>query len=134
MAATNAKITEASTGTHLLRHEQRGTGAGSLPIALQVILAGEHERVHDGIQSLTLSGTSQTLTVPGGATHALIYNEATTPASDFARYWHGATAPTSSVGKKLKDHEEIVSADPANFRVINGVGGGVLRVEYYHYA
>jgi len=134
MAHLDLKITEASAPTHLLRQEQRGTGAGSVPIGLQVMLAGEHERVHDGIQSLTLSGSSQTLTVPGGATHALIYMEATAPTTDFARYWHGATAPTASVGKKLKDHEEIVSADPANFRVIVGTGGGILRIEYYHYA
>jgi hypothetical protein len=99
---------------------------------MPIHMVGEHVRVHDGIQSLTLSGTAATLTVPSGATHALIYAEGSAD-TDYARYWHGATNPTNSVGKKLKDHEEISSASPANFRAINGAGTVTLRVEYYHY-
>jgi hypothetical protein len=97
-----------------------------------IMLAGEHVRVHDGIQSLTLTGSSLSLTVPGSATHALIYCEGAAD-TDFARYWHGATAPTSSVGKRLNDHEEIATAAPGVFKAIIGQGSPILRVEYYHY-
>ncbi len=97
------------------------------------MLAGELTRVHDGIQSLTLTGTAQLLTVPGAATHALIYCDYAAD-TDEARYWHGATNPTVSVGKRLRAHEEIASAAPGVFRAIIGAGSPILRVEYYHYA
>jgi hypothetical protein len=99
---------------------------------MPINLVGEHVRVYDGVQTLVLSGTSQNLTVPSGATHALIYAEGAT-VNDFARYWHGTT-PTSSIGKKLKDHEELSSAQPSQFRSLNGSGTVTLRVEFYHYA
>jgi hypothetical protein len=98
-----------------------------------IMLAGEHVRVHDGIQSVTLTTTAGlALTVPGGATHALIYCEGAAD-TDFARYWHGSTNPSASVGKRLNDHEEIATAAPAAFRAVIGQGSPILRVEYYHY-
>jgi hypothetical protein len=108
----------------------RDVGSG---IQAQVTMAGEHTRVYDGVQTLTLTTTAQSLTVPGSATHATIYCEGAS-GTDFARYWHG-TAPTATAGKKLKDHEEIASASPASFQAIIGTGGGSpkLLVEYYHY-
>lgn len=111
----------------------RTTDTGTAHI--QHVLAGEKQRVYDGIQNLTLTSSSQALTVPGGATHALVYCEGAA-GTDFARYWQDGTAPTASVGKKLKDHEEIELASPSNFHAIIGSGGGspVLRIEYYHYA
>ncbi len=99
---------------------------------MPVMLSGEHVRVHDGVQSITMSAGVKSLTVPAGATHALIYFEGAA-SSDVVRYWHG-TDPTASVGKRLADHEEIASADPASFRAITSAGSGFLRVEYYHYA
>lgn len=96
-------------------------------------VVGSLPRVYKGVQSLTLSASSQSLTVPSGATHADISFEATDPANDFARYWHGATAPTAAAGHKLKDDQMISSAAPAVFKAIVGVGGGTLRVEYYAY-
>ena len=100
-----------------------------------VMFAGEHTRVYDGVQSIGDSTASQSLTVPSGATHATIYCEGT-DTDDFIRYWNTTTAPTSTVGKKLKDHEEIASAQPSSFRFIRGSGSTTctLRVEYYHYA
>jgi hypothetical protein len=105
--------------------------AGS--IYSQVIVAGENVRVFDGVQSLVLTGSAQALTVPSGATHCLIYAEGATSA-DYARYWQTGATPTSGAGKKLKDHEEIACASPANFKGINGSGTTTLRIEYYHYA
>lgn len=96
------------------------------------VLAGAMERVYKGVQSLLLTTASQTLTVPAGATHADIYAEGDS-ANAYCRYWQGATAPTSTVGKKLKDHEEIASASPADFRAILSSGVITLRVEYYAY-
>jgi len=97
-----------------------------------VVLVGAHKRVYDGTQTLSLSGSSQALTVPGGATHADVYC-AGTASTDFARYWHGST-PTASVGVKLKDGELLETAAPASLNVIIGSGSPVLSIEYYHYA
>lgn len=95
------------------------------------VLAGAKQRTYKGVQSLVLTSTAQSLTVPGGATHADIYMEGGDPAH-YCRFWHG-TAPTSTVGKKLKDHEEIVSSSPATFQAILSSGTSTLRVEYYAY-
>ena len=102
-------------------------------ILFPVVLAGAHVRTYVGTQSLTLTGSSQPLTVPSGATFADIYCEGATT-SDYARYWHAGSTPTSSAGVKLKDHEVIQTADPATFRALNGSGTCTLRVEYYKYA
>lgn len=99
---------------------------------LQVTLVGAHVRTYKGTQSLTLSGTAQTLTVASGGTHADIYCEGAT-SSDYARFWHAGSTPTASVGVKLKDHEIVQTADPGTFRAINGSGSCTLRVEYYAY-
>lgn len=102
-------------------------------IQFPVILAGAQVRTYIGTQNLTLSGTAQTLTVPSGAEFADIYCEGATT-SDYARYYHAGTVPTSSVGIKLKDHEITSSANPATFRAINSSGSCTLRVEYYAYS
>ena len=94
-------------------------------------VVAEDTRIHDGVESIAMTAGVKTLTVPAGATHALIYFEGAAT-SDIVRYWHG-TNPTASVGKRLLDHEEISSAAPADFRAITSVGSGTLRVEYYHY-
>lgn len=132
MAASDLKITEAAIPTHHSRSEQTGTDATSgKPILAQVVLAGVHKRVYRGVQSLVLSGVAQSLTVPAGAPAVFgdIYSEGAT-INDYARYWHGAT-PTSAVGKRLKDHEEIQSASPSDFLALAGSGTPTLRVEYY---
>ena len=100
-----------------------------------VMLAGEHIRIFDGVQSIGDSTSSQSLTVPGASTHCLIYCEGS-DADDYVRYWQDGTAPAAGTGKKLKDHEEIACAAPASFRFIRGSGSTTctLRVEYYHYA
>lgn len=99
-----------------------------------VMFAGEHVRVFDGSASYNDSTSSQSLTsIPAQATHALIYNEGASTA-DFVRYWQTGTAPSSTVGKRLKDHEEMACASPSNFRFIRGSGTNTLRVEFYHYA
>lgn len=97
-----------------------------------VMFAGEHIRVFDGVQSIADTTSSQSLTVAGSGTHALIYCEGAS-STDYVRYWQDGTAPSSSVGKKLKDHEEIACASPANFKFIRSSGTCTLRVEYYHY-
>jgi len=101
---------------------------------IQILSVGAHVRTYKGIESITVTGTAGILTVPLGATHADILAEGAA-STDFIRYWHGGNNPTSTIGKKLKDHEEIISADPSSFRHILGSGSGtvVLRIEYYAY-
>lgn len=99
---------------------------------LPVLLVGAHVRVYDGVQSLAVTGTAQTLTVPGGATHADVVCEGSA-STDYLRYWHGS-APTSGIGVKLKDGELLETAAPSSLQVITGSGTLTCRVEYYHYA
>ena len=104
-------------------------------VEIPTLVVGAHQRTYKGTQSLTLTGTAQTLTVPSGATFADIYCEGTTAGTDFCRFWHGGSVPTSTVGVKLKDHEIVTTADPATFRALNGSGSGTctLRIEYFAY-
>jgi hypothetical protein len=132
MAASNLGVVQAGVPDHFIRNEKTGTAGGGQDIVAQVVLAGVHKRVYVGTQSLVLTGAAQSLTVPAGtpATFADIYAEGAT-ANDYARYWHGGSVPTASVGKKLKDDNEIQSADPSTFQAINGSGTVTLRIEYY---
>lgn len=104
-----------------------GVGGEKLP----AVVTGALHRVYKGVQTLVLTTTAQSLTVPAGATHADIYAEGGAD-THYCRYWHG-TAPTASVGKKLKDHEEIASANPAGYQAILSSGTITLHVEYYAY-
>lgn len=100
-------------------------------VEFPVIAAAAHTRTYTGVQSLTLSASSQALTVPANTEFADIYFEGGS-SSDYARFWHGST-PTASAGVKLKDDGLLQSADPSSFRAILGSGSGTLRVEYYRY-
>lgn len=133
MAASNLRVTEAGVPTHHIRNEKTGTdGTTGKDILAQVVLAGVHKRTYLGVQSLTLTGSAQTLTVPAGtpATFADIYCEGG-GATDFGRYWHGGVTPTAAVGKRLYNDQELQSADPGSFSAIVGSGTPILRVEYY---
>jgi len=101
-----------------------------------VLIAGAHTRTYKmPAQSLVATGASAVnLTVPSGADFAEITMEGAA-ATDFVRYWHGSTDPTSTVGVKLMDGDTIVSADPATFTAIKGStgSGGTLRCEFFSY-
>lgn len=100
-----------------------------------VVLAGAHVRTYKGIASPDVTGVGVVnLSVPAGATHADIVMEGGA-ATDFVRFWHGATDPSSTVGVKLFDGQAVATADPATFSAIKGStgNGGILRVEYYSY-
>lgn len=101
-----------------------------------VTLVGAHTRTYKGIESIACVDTVvHNLTVPSGADFAEITFEGASATTDFIRYWHSATDPTSTVGVKLKDGETVVSANPGSFTAIRGStgGGGTLRVEYFSY-
>jgi hypothetical protein len=102
---------------------------------LPITVVGAHVRVYKGVESVVCTDTSvHNLTVPSGATFADIVMEGAA-ATDFVRFWHGSTNPTSSSGVKLFDGQSLATADPSTFTAIKGsIGaGGTLRVEYYSY-
>jgi hypothetical protein len=102
-------------------------------VLFPVVLAGAHVRTYNTTtQTLTLTASAQTLTVPTGYTFADIYCEGSADTA-YCRFWHGGATPTSASGVKLKDHEVLQSADPVTFRAINSSGTCILRVEYYKY-
>jgi len=103
-------------------------------IQFPVILVGAHVRTYTGIASYTSSGTAASLTaIPAGTEFADIYCDSSTD-TDFVRFWHNSTNPTTTVGVKLKAHEVVQSADPATFRFIASSGTPTLRVEFYRYS
>lgn len=133
MAASNLAVVQAAIPSHLIRNERTGVdGATGKDVIAQVVLAGVHKRTYLGTQNLALTGSAQSLTVPAGTPAAFgdIYSEGGTT-NDYARYWHGGTTPTATNGKKLKDDQEIQSADPGSFSAIVGSGAVTLRIEYY---
>lgn len=102
---------------------------------LPITLIGAHVRTYKGVQSLACTDTIvHNLSVPGGTDFAEITMEGST-STDFVRYWHGPTDPTSTAGAKLIDGDTVVSADPATFTAIKGStgAGGTLRIEYFSY-
>ncbi len=107
----------------------------SAGIKAPVVLAGAHVRTYKGVESLVCTDTTvHNLTVPSGATHADIVLEGAA-ATDFVRFWHGSTDPTSTAGVKLFDGQAVATANPGTFTAIKGStgAGGTLRVEYYSY-
>lgn len=132
MAVSDLGVSPAGVPGAYVRSEKTGTHAGdSKDIISQVVLTGIHKRTYLGVQSLVLTGASQALTVPAGTPAALaeVYAEGAT-VNDYARYWHGST-PTATVGKKLKDDQELQSASPGDLNFINGSGTITLRAEYF---
>lgn len=102
---------------------------------LPVLLAGAHKRIYKGVESVPVTdGNVHNLNVPPGATFADIVMEAGAD-TDFVRYWHGATNPTSTVGVRFYNRETVYSADPSTFSAVKGESGagGTLIVEYYAY-
>ena len=111
------------------------SGSSESPF-LPVHVVGSHQRTYDDYEKVTLStGSVFTLSgKPSQSTHATIYCETPTPATDFVRYLHGPDNPTTTDGIKILDHEMIESADPATFAAIRGQASScILHVEYYHY-
>lgn len=100
-------------------------------IKFPTITAAPHARSYTGKQELTLTGSSQTLTVAGSALFAEITAEGASP-GDYCRYWHDGSTPSSSSGVKLVDGETIISYSPATFKAINSSGTVTLRVEYFN--
>lgn len=80
-----------------------------------------------GYQQITVLTTSTALTVPSGATSALIQPEAQ------AVHWRDdGVAPTASIGMRLAALSTLTyNGDLAAFRVIQDVAGGILNVTYY---
>lgn len=84
-----------------------------------------------GYQQLTSLGSAATLTVPTGATCALLSAEAQT-----VRFRDDGTAPTASVGMPL-----LVASPPQPYcgtlsalQFIQATSGGILNVLYYRIA
>jgi len=84
-----------------------------------------------GYQQLTSITVSTALTVPAGATCALITAEAQN-----ARWRDDGTAPTASVGQLMKttDSPLFYTGNLSAFRLINATGGTIVNVSYYSVA
>lgn len=83
-----------------------------------------------GNQTLTISTSVVTLTVPSGATHAL----ATVEAGD-VRFWEDGTSPTSTAGLLLISGNAVEFANLANVKLIKASGqpDATLNVSYRKY-
>lgn len=81
-----------------------------------------------GYQQITSIAAATALTVPAGASIALIQAEA-----QAVRWRDDGTNPTAAVGYPLAAGSELVysGAGLSRLRFIEQVGGGILNVVYY---
>jgi hypothetical protein len=105
---------------------------GYLTKLLQVFI---NDKNAIGKQTLTISGTSQSLTPPTGATYARFQVESTNTI-DAIRYYEDGSTPTSTLGWVQGNTfvmELTTSENIRNFKVIAGAGGGttILNITYY---
>lgn len=109
------------------------TGTRHLPATI----VGQMARTYDGVQTLNLTAASQSLTVPGSATHADIQAISVT-ATDYCRFWDGGGTPSAAVGMTMGPGSPSgsfwESASPATFKAINSNGSIALSVAYFHYS
>jgi len=106
-------------------------------VQLPVSLVGAHTRTYKGTpQSLAVTGTGVVnLTVPVGADFAEVYFSGATATTDYIRFWHGSTDPTSTSGIEMVDGDTYITASPSTISFIKGAsgGGGTVHVEYFSY-
>ena len=80
-----------------------------------------------GYQQITSLSSSTALTVPAGATMALIV-----PETQNVRWRDDGTAPTASVGMPIYVGTSLLyDGDLTNIKFINMVAGGKVNVSYY---
>lgn len=84
-----------------------------------------------GFQAITSLSTAQSLTVPAGATHALVHTE-----TNAVRWRDDGTAPTSSVGMYLNttDQPLLYSGNLNAIQFIAATGTPTIGVSYYRLA
>ena len=100
---------------------------------LPIMVVGAHARTFKGVESVACTDASvHSLSPPAGTLFSEITMEGAAT-TDYVRYWHTGTDPTSTVGVKLFDGQVMVSGDPASFTAIKGStgAGGTLRVEHF---
>jgi len=88
-----------------------------------------------GNQTLSITSSVKSLTIPENARYAFIQVESTNT-SDALRYWVDGSYPTASTGivRGNLDCFDIVEAQNlVGFKVIAGTGGGTthINVQYY---
>jgi hypothetical protein len=105
------------------------TAATALGVPVQK-LAPLTPTVLAGNQTLTISTSVVTLTVPSGATHAL----ATVEGGD-VRFWEDGTNPTASAGLLLISGNAVEFSNLANVKLIKATGqsDATLNISYRKY-
>jgi hypothetical protein len=122
------------------------TGTGAVPNATVVRTrqnpAGDHIQwadvtpavpaaVSGGQYALSVGSSSPTsLTVPSGATHAVVSIDV---AANTVRWTRDGTSPTSTVGHALIAGDYLEIDNLSNFRVISITGTSTIQVSYHRY-
>lgn len=87
--------------------------------------------VSGGQYALSVGSSSPTsLTVPSGATHAVVSVD---PSANTVRWTRDGTSPTASVGHALVAGDYLEIDNLSNFRVISTTGTSTLQVSYHRY-
>ncbi len=81
-------------------------------------------------QTLTLSGASQSLTVPANTNYAFLAIEG--GAGTIAYFWQDGTAPTIGTGIPLTAGTTFDISDYANISNFRIIGAGTLQVQYFN--
>lgn len=128
-------ITFANTGTGAVPNataiRTRQTPSGGYHIQAADIAPMVASPVAGGQYALSVGpSTPTTLTVPSGATHALISVDA---AAATIRWTRDGTAPTASVGHQLAASDSIEIDNITSFKMISMSGNSTVQVSYHRY-
>jgi len=107
--------------------------SGTLHIPYLYAATGEPTFISgaSGIQTINVAtGADSTLTVPSGATHALITVDT---GSGNIRYWPNGQSPSSTVGLLVQAGGAVEVTSLANVKMRSTAGTTVVNVAYYHY-
>ena len=107
--------------------------SGTLHIPYLYAATGEPTYITgaSGVQSITVgTGSDSTLTVPSGATHALLTVDS---GGGNIRYWPNGQSPTSATGLFVAAGGATEVTNLANVKMRASAAGTLVNVAYYHY-
>lgn len=90
--------------------------------AIPTVLAGQ--------QTLGVTTTAASLTIPANATHALLTVD---KGGGDIRYWENAVAPTATTGLLVQAGDAVELTNLANVRLISTTGTVNINVSYRRY-
>ncbi len=123
---SNMPAASALDGSELLAGVQGGVNVKITADQIRALVNGDG-MTPKGYEQITSLGSATALTVPGGATRAVVVVE-----GHAVRWRDDGTNPTSSIGMLLGIGEELnYTANLAAIKFIEQTAGAILDISYY---